>query len=61
VVCTGAAGSISYALICDRCTFAGHGKSCFIVRLHDRGDNLSDRFCIQNSISLTIAMPPRII
>jgi hypothetical protein len=37
------------------------GKSRFIVHLHDRGDNLSVRFYIQNSISLTIAMLPRII
>jgi hypothetical protein len=28
---------------------------------YDRGDNLSVRFHIQNSISLTIAMLPRII
>jgi hypothetical protein len=37
------------------------GKNRFIVRRHERGDNLSVRFDIQNSISLTIAVLPRII
>jgi hypothetical protein len=32
-----------------------------IVQRCDHGDNLSVRFHIENSISLTIAMPPRIL
>jgi hypothetical protein len=36
-------------------------KNRFIAWRYDRGDNLSVRFHIQNSISLTIAMLPRII
>jgi len=36
-------------------------KNRFTAQRYDRGDNLSVRFHIQNSISLTIAMPPRII
>jgi hypothetical protein len=36
-------------------------KNRFTVRRHEHGDNLSVRFDIQNSISLTIAMLPRII
>jgi hypothetical protein len=37
------------------------GKNRFTAQRWDRGDNLSVRFHIQNSISLTIAMLPRII
>jgi hypothetical protein len=37
------------------------GKNRFTAQRYDRGDNLSVRFHIQNSISLTIAMLPRII
>jgi hypothetical protein len=37
------------------------GKNRFTAQRGDRGDNLSVRFHIQNSISLTIAMLPRII
>jgi hypothetical protein len=36
-------------------------KNRFTARPYDRGDNLSVRLHIQNFISLTIAMPPRII
>jgi hypothetical protein len=36
-------------------------KKRFSARRRDRGDNLSVRFHIQNSISLTIMVPPRII
>jgi hypothetical protein len=36
-------------------------KNRFIVQRLDHGDNLSDRFHIQNSISLTIVLPLRII
>jgi hypothetical protein len=61
MVSAGRLHSIGLASNCDRCTFSRRGKSRFIVHLHDRGDNLSVRFYIQNSISLTIAMLPRII
>jgi hypothetical protein len=37
------------------------GKNRFVAERYRRGDNLSVRFHIQNSISLTIAVPPRII
>jgi hypothetical protein len=37
------------------------GQNRFIALRYDCGDNLSVRFHIQNSISLTIAIPPRII
>jgi hypothetical protein len=36
-------------------------KNRFTARRQDRGGNLSVRFQIKNSISLTIAMLPRII
>jgi hypothetical protein len=37
------------------------GKNRFVAQSDQCGDNLSVRFHIQNSISLTIAMLPRII
>jgi hypothetical protein len=37
------------------------GKNRFIAQGYDCGDNLSVGFHIQNSISLTVAIPPRII
>jgi hypothetical protein len=41
-----------------RCT---EQRQTFVAERRARGDNLSVRFYIQNSISLTIAMLPRII
>jgi hypothetical protein len=39
----------------------GARQNRFIARRQDRGDNLSVRFYIRNSISLTIVRLPRII
>jgi len=49
------------APIPDRSIFYPCRKNRFIAQRCQRGDNLSVGFHIQNSISLTIAMLPRII
>jgi hypothetical protein len=52
---------ISAASNLKRCTFIEHGENRCRAGRCNCGDNLSVRFHIQNSISLTIAMLPRII
>jgi hypothetical protein len=50
---------VSATPITNQC-FSLRGQKRFIAERDDRGDNLSVRFYIQNSISLTIAALQRI-